>query len=460
VSSPAGEAFYAARDLRTAQLGGQAGALSRPVHLIVGQDAAATRAGQVAVIATANILARVHRELHFTVPAVPVLARGRAPAGDLPALVRETAVAINPFLILTVTDTAPAAGNAAGIAAAIGLEVPDGLDLYAGWAGGRGEISDQPSLATQADDGLIGAATASCLLAAGIFRACHGSPAAGGRINLAERAAGAAAGTTTVAGPIDVGDTLVVGAGAVAQALLYWAREISVTRSWTVADGDTCKIHNTNRCMGMTAGHAGWPRGEPGGPEALKADVAAALIGARPFPHWYDQWADSEISRPDLVLPLANERAVRALVAGRGEPILLHATTSPNWSAQLHRHLADQDDCPACRLPSGSEPAFTCATGPCSPEQPNSSDAALPFVSAMAGLQLAVALLQLPGSGPLLEEPANHWQLDLTLPKAPWLVSRHVQGPCVHVLTPATRTRIYSAQSRRWDAAIRHRAVD
>jgi hypothetical protein len=37
----------------------------------------------------------------------------------------------------------------------------------------------------------------------------------------------------------------------------------------------------------------------------------------------------------------------------------------------------------------------------------------------MAGLQLAVTLLQLPDPGPLLDDPANHWQLDLTLPAAP-----------------------------------------
>jgi hypothetical protein len=125
---------------------------------------------------------------------------------------------------------------------------------------------------------------------------------------------------------------------------------------------------------------------------------------------------------------------VRTLVGGRGEPVLLHATTSPNWSAQLHCHLAGRDDCPACRLPSGSESAFTCATGPAKPEQPESSDAALPFVLAMAGLQLAVVLLQLPGPDPLLESSTNHWQLDLTLPTAPWLASRHSPGPCVLVL--------------------------
>jgi hypothetical protein len=452
MSSPAAEVFYAARDQRTAQVGGQADALRRPVSLIVGADVASTRTGQVAATAAVNMLARAHRELHITVPAVPALALGLAQAADLPALVRETVLAINPHLALTVSSTNPPAGSAGGVSAGIGLDVPDGLDLYVGWAGGRGEISVRPVPATFADDGLIGAATASCLLAAGIFRICHGSPAASGRINLAERTHGVAAGATTVTGPIDTGDTLLVGAGAVGQALLYWARELGVVGRWIVADGDVCKIHNTNRCLGMTARDAGWPHGEPGGPEASKAEVAAALIGATAFPHWYDEWAENEIARPDLVLPLANERAVRALVAGRGEPILLHATTSPNWSAQLHRHVVYRDDCPSCRLDTGLQPAFACSTGPAAPEQPTSSDAALPFVPAMAGLQLAVALLHLPSAGSLLTDAANHWAVDLTLPANPWLSSRHPAGSCVHVLIPAAQARVHAEQPRRWDA--------
>ncbi len=201
----------------------------------------------------------------------------------------------------------------------------------------------------------------------------------------------------------------------------------------------------------MSAAYAGWPGGMPGGQETPKAEVAAALIGATPYVGWYDKWAEEEESRPDLVLPLANERSVRALIAGRGEPVLLHATTSPNWSAQMHRHLPGTDDCPACRIPEAARPILACSAGPAKPEEAASSDAALPFVSSMAGLMLATALLRLDSPGSFLSTAVNHWQLDLTLPADPWLASRHLAGPCIHELSSPTRTRLYHMQPRRWD---------
>jgi hypothetical protein len=444
-------AFYAERDQRTIQVGAHDAALSRPVFLVVGPDAAASQPGQTAVLATVNMLARVHRQLHLIIPAAPVLARGLIQAADLPSSAIGTVAAINPFTIITLSGTLAAVPGTEAITAAIGKDVPDGLDLYIGWNGGRAEIATHPVPVTDGGDALLGAGTASCLLAASIFRVSHGSPIRGAQINLVERTEGNQAGTSSVAGPIDVGDVLVVGAGAVAHGLLYWAREFGISGRWTVVDGDVCKLHNTNRCLGMTARHAGWPEGLPGGPEELKADIAAAMVGAQSFPHWYDEWAEQERSRPDVILPLANERAVRALIAGRGEPFLLHATTSPNWSAQLHRHIAGRDDCPACRFPDEKQPSFTCSTGPSQPERPSSSDAALPFVSSLAGLQLAAALLQLPGENMLLDDSHNQWQLDLTLPAQAWLSSRHPQGRCEYVVSSETRARIYDIQPRRWD---------
>jgi hypothetical protein len=105
---------------------------------------------------------------------------------------------------------------------------------------------------------------------------------------------------------------------------------------------------------------------------------------------------------------------VRTLIAQRGEPLLLHATTSPNWTAELHRHRPDHDDCPSCRIPDMTTPHMDCSTGPAASEEPESPDAALPFLSAGAGLLLAATLATLP-VGAVLEHPINHWQLDLTL---------------------------------------------
>jgi hypothetical protein len=445
------EAFYAERDQRTIQVGGHDAALSRPVYLVVGPDAAASRPGQAAVLATVNMLTRVHRQLHLVIPATPVFARGLIQAVDLPSSAIDTVAAINPFMAITVSDTLAATPGAEAITAAIGKDVPGGFDLYTGWTGGRAEMAAHPVAVTEGGDALVGAGSASCLLAAGIFRTSHGSPVRSARINLVERAEGDQAGTGSVAGPIDVGDVLVAGAGAVAHGLLYWAREFGTRGRWTVVDGDVCKLHNTNRCLGMTACHAGWPDGLPSGPEELKADVAAAMVDAHSFPHWYDEWAEQERSRPDMVLPLANERAVRTLIAGRGEPILLHATTSPNWSAQLHRHIPGRDDCPACRFPDNKQATFTCATGPSQPEKPASSDAALPFVSSLAGLQLATALLQLREGSPFLSSPHNQWQLDMTLPAEAWLASRHPRTRCEHTVSDETHARIHEIQPRRWD---------
>ena len=442
-------AFYAARDQRTIQLGARDDALRRPVSVVVGADAAGTRPGQAAVLALANMLARVHRDLRFAVPPVPRTARELVLGPDLAGSVRETVLAINPHIALTVSGFLQASAGA--VTAGIGTDVPAGLDIYAGWTGGRGEISGRPLHADGGEPALIGAASAANLLAAAVFRATQDFTVGSTLVNVAEAQAGEASGTGSAAGPIDAGSVLVVGGGAVAQALFYWAREIGVIGRWTVIDGDLCKLHNTNRCMGMTAADAGWPGGMPGGPERHKAEVAAALVGAAFYPGWYDAWAEDEKSRPDLVLPLANERSVRSLIAGRGEPLLLHAATSPNWSAQLHRHLPGADDCPACRLGEEATPVMACSTGPSRPEATASSDAALPFVSSMAGLMLATALLQLDPAGPFLATASNHWQLDLTLPANPWQASRHMAGPCVHQLDSPTRTRIYELQPRRWD---------
>lgn len=75
-------------------------------------------------------------------------------------------------------------------------------------------------------------------------------------------------------------------------------------------------------------------------------------------------WVAQPGRRPDLIRPLANEFDVRRAIGQRGEPILIHATTSPNWTAELHRHLADRDGCMDCRLPEPMTGALLYATGP------------------------------------------------------------------------------------------------
>ena len=62
---------------------------------------------------------------------------------------------------------------------------------------------------------------------------------------------------------IDIGRGLRIGAGAVAAAAIYWLMQWGNVSSWTVIDGDTIKLHNTNRSLLFFPDEAGWPDQDP-----------------------------------------------------------------------------------------------------------------------------------------------------------------------------------------------------
>jgi hypothetical protein len=95
---------------------------------------------------------------------------------------------------------------------------------------------------------VLGAALAACLAAAALFGHQHRGRVAPRRVSLWDFSEGdqAAAGPNQL-GPIDVGDVLVVAAGAVGSALCYWLAELRVIGRWSIVDGDWVEVHNTNR---------------------------------------------------------------------------------------------------------------------------------------------------------------------------------------------------------------------
>jgi hypothetical protein len=119
-------------------------------------------------------------------------------------------------------------------------------------------------------------------------------------------------------------------------------------------------------------------------------------------------------ARYDVVLALANDRGVRSFLQGRQPTVLLHATTSRSWEAQLHRHVAGWDDCVVCRLPPEAA-RFTCAEGEVQAPDGDRVDAALPPLSATAGLLLAAELKRLE-LGALVEDARNFTAVGLTSP--------------------------------------------
>jgi hypothetical protein len=434
--SRSADEFYALRDQRSAQIleADLAPIVETPVCILVGQDAAETREGQVCVLALVNMLARLHRRLRVVVPDTDLIARGlRSDDSGLPDAVEQLATAIDPFIEIRVERRLDTAMVDGAITVGIGAGSPRGLQLYLSADRAVALVTPRSESFSPDASSVLGAGMAACLGARVILGCALGQPVGYARISIWNFDQGEAADPGPAdLDPLDVGTTAVIGAGAVGSALAYWVAEIGHLGDWELVDKDITELHNTNRCMTLTAAHAGWPNGSP----LPKARPAARLIGGEAVERWYDDWLTlraADGTEPDLVLVLANEHGVRHLAGCRYEPILLHASTSSQWTAELHRQIAGLDDCIGCRFGDLDVPALACSEGRLDvPDQDGgdgfttsarSADAALPFLSGCAGLMLASALRQLE-LGLIRDHRHNHWQLLLKSPQPSWVCRR------------------------------------
>lgn len=432
------ERFYWERDRRTRECGVAAG-FDQPVHVVVGADAAHSPAGQATVLALVNMLARIHRSLQLDIPSVELLMPCLVPASRLDVAAAELARAIDPYIHLN--------ANVPSVhAIGLGADAPSGLPWYVGVDGQIAIIDRHPVGIQPAGSFSLGAALSACLAAATVLRQVLGYDQRPVRLSAWNcRDGNEADRGPDLLGPLDVGDVLQLGAGGVGLCLAYWLRDFGVIGNWHVVDRDDAVLHNSNRCLGLLVRDTGWLGAAP----RNKAIVAAELFGAVAHPCWYDEFDHGSV-KPDLVLPLANERNIRHAVACRGEPVILHATTSRTWEAQLHRHLPGSDDCITCRMPgAASQVKLGCSTVALeTPAGTASTDAALPFLSATAALLLLSGLYRLQ-LGQLADETHNFWAIcfrDARRHARPGICVCH-EG-CATTLPASVRRQIHAG--RRW----------
>jgi hypothetical protein len=397
------------RDFRSRSLAylGEFVADPRAVVVVVGEEAH-NEPGHALFAALANLLARAHRHLIFVGDLDrPLLCRDPLGASTLHEATIERAIAINPFIEVGHAEQIPTAEVLISIGIGCAAELRVGVDRWCALFGADAAVNpDRTSL--------LGASLVAPLAAAAAFHRQLGSPGLPhGSYSLWESGKQSTLQGPSFPEPIDVGRVLQAGAGAVGVALDYWISVIGVEGSWTIADGDTVDVTNLNRQMLFTAADAGFPDGAP----RNKAEAAASRTGASAHaePRWVDEIPTVGETLYDLILPLANEYGARVFLQSRVEPVLLHATTTPNWSATVHRHIAGRDDCIVCRLPADEDPAFTCSTAEITTGE-KAADASLPFLSAAAGALLLGEIVRLQ-LGQLADRASNYAVLDLAEPK-------------------------------------------
>src|SRR5580700_2572954 len=318
-------------------------------------------------------------------------------------------------VVLIDQTTSAVSDRFSGYSIGIGSDIAQSCDLYLSADGYIGNASTKPLADPVSSRTLVGAGVASLLGAANVAR----------RISALEPLTICLSGWNLTAGeaavqgpvewtPLDVGTVRMIGAGAVAGALAYWLYQWGVSGTWQIVDADVVRLKNVPKTLVFATTDAA----EITPPGLQKVQVLGRFLSnSSSVDAWYDAWDRSCVHSPDVILPLANERGVRARIASESATVVLHATTSSLWQSTVHRHIAGRDDCIACRFSDETPVSFKCSTGSIAdPESPTGTrDESLPFVAGGSGLLLAVMLKHLQ-----LEEVASipwnyctwHWRTE------------------------------------------------
>jgi hypothetical protein len=445
--------FYQLRDQRTASYLNQGSIVPAPVQVCWDEGAANSVWGQILLLALANQLARFCRCAGYHGPDAVLRVPSLLGGASLVSALLTTSARIDPCGRWT-EGLIPTRGYRIGVGHNCGpCDIYLAADRWVALASRNGITPRRGEFASD----VVGAGTAACAGAANAFKAALGldqrhfegkfSLWSFGRNELAVQ------GPSELAS-VDLGNVLMVGAGAVSASLVYWLTHLPVSAQIDIIDKDSVDLSNTNRGMLFTADDAGWISGT----SKAKAKVLAGFLpDARPHERWFDEHSGWE-SRWDLVL--ANDRGVRALLQAIRPPLMVHATTSPNWQAQLHRHRPGRDRCLTCRLPERGLLVPSCSTahlGGGSLGVTKAFDAALPFLSASAGLLIALDLLRL-GYDVYQDLAGNLVTLDwFHGTERPTVRQEHCNPGCVAWGNPAVRRNLN--EKTRWfkmDAGARN----
>ena len=401
--------FYRERDSRTANYLGRDVPTLMPVSVHASADACQTHSGQLLLTTLVNQLARIHRELHFVlaIPDTTLFTPTLCGSSNLGDEIIRMARRIDPYGKFEL-DRPPMTPSDVSIG--VGAYCQPNLTWYLGCDRSNAELGSVPCrLGRSVSSDLRGASLAALLGAAATTKAAFHLKSVPTTVSAWNFKSGAAADPGPEDLPsIDVGRALMVGAGAVTAAVVYWLMQWGNRSSWTTIDRDIVKLHNTNRSLLFFPDDAGWLVGQP----CSKVESLSRYLSCmNPVHAWYDEALEAG-QVFDTVLVLANERDVRTRVSARNDPVQLQATTGRSWLSQLHRHISGRDDCVRCRMSDISTPHLACSEGATTTTaEPERPDAALPFLSGASGLMLASALQRLQ-LGEFGRRQTNVWSWD------------------------------------------------
>ena len=383
--------FYAARDNRTNAYQGVApGYTTAKVVVTADTDYLRTVSGQVALLVSTNLLSRWCRHVSLQVEDVPQIESPQGPSLSVAAL--ELMRDADPFgsfsnngedasdLHLHIGDSPPST-NARRLT----------VISSRGWTA---RICRSPGGFTAGDENPVGAAAASVLGGAQLFRdalemddifppsflfdAFMGLPCR----DFIEHSR---------LGSSPLGRLLMVGAGSVGSATAYFMRLFGLAADLTITDADVVKVENFGRSPLFGCSNVGGAK-----VTAIEAALRGSHITMRGHRSWWHESPATNLGDFDLVIPVANEYGVRWRLQASIPPLMVHASTGKNWNVNFGRHVPGRDDCLVDRFSEFDAPVLpACSAGAVATPSGERIDAALPFLSFWAGFLAAADIARL-----------------------------------------------------------------
>lgn len=404
--------FYARRDDRTDQLVESHHYQTAPICVKLDSEISNTITGQVMLITASNLLSRFNQDVDIITPDCsltgPLQRTDNQPS--LQTRIEQELEEADPFGEFKVTETMPSE-DYEWILALGDVSVPEGNVVRAtscGW--GTRITRNQPIQAFNFDssnlDNPIGPAAAACFGVAEIFKSLIGVPDRQ-RPDAYEYDT-----YTLTANPdndlhttnpplpdtITLGTVELAGVGSIGSSLLYVIDMLPVSAEFVLTDHDIVEYENLNRSPVFSVedavkGHAKVTTG---------ARYLAGHDGITVQTHTerYGETKDQDAVSPDIVIPEVDDNRAREDIQYSRPPLMVGGTTNGS-AVNVRRQLPIKEACLLCHFPpqeTSYSPACAVADVETRSEiddsENDSGDAALPFVSVLAGVLVAGELVK------------------------------------------------------------------
>jgi hypothetical protein len=406
------EGWYRLRDDRTKRVNGGSGFDNYSLGVVIDSKEAGSYAIQVMALVSLNILARWCRQIRIEIPRDVVSCLPNRKGQNFHDILVKTVKDADPFGDFTfgpiseekLDDVLLIGQNAeSSIRACVRI---DGW----GWIAGIGDGTES-SACPAYDENPIGPAFASCLGVAELFRHAVGLTSGDVRSCWYSLYDFRKDSPIRLMNPryesrLELGRVHQVGCGAVGSSLNFLLSLTEWVSELFLIDFDEVDFTNCNRSLCLNPFDVV--------KQKYKVDVCARVLKSGrihpvPFIGSYNDFIEKGKAldcTPDIVLCLANEQNIWSCIQHNFPPLVIHATTTPNWGLNFGRHIPLNEWCILCRFGNEIEHEFKpeCSTGRIEARNKNESVlGVLPFLSP-AGAVLILSELAKLGS---TEYPVN-----------------------------------------------------